>query len=211
MKNKTKYKYSIIIPCYDATEFDFRRCLDSIKTQTIQPYEVICVDDASPTETPKIAIEYGYKYIRHEVNLNNGGARNTGIKEATGDYLIFVNSDDYILPETIEEIDKANNGEDLIIIGFQSFGSSELGYIPNENNTPNLSLLGWYGEPMHIVNRKFLIDNNLFELENVALADKDWTPRLEKAIRTYNYVPKALYMYQVGHESSLLTKMYKRR
>ena len=61
---------------------------------------------------------------------------------------------------------------------------------------PNLSLLGWYGEPMHIVNRKFLIENNLFELENVALADVDWTPRLEKAIRTYNYVPKALYMYQ---------------
>ena len=109
-------KYSIIIPCYTAPEDVFRRCLDSIKEQTLQPYEVICIDDCSPIETPQIAKEYGFKYIRHEKNLNNGGARNTGIREATGDYLVFVNSDDYILPNTLEEIDKVNKGQDLILI-----------------------------------------------------------------------------------------------
>ena len=74
-------KYSIIIPCYDAEESIFRRCLESIKNQTLQPYEVICVDDCSPCEIPQIAKEYGFTYIRHEKNLNNGGARNGRLVE----------------------------------------------------------------------------------------------------------------------------------
>lgn len=202
-------KYSVIIPCYDATENDFRRCLESIKCQTLQPYEVICIDDCSPLETPKIALEYGFKYIRNEINLNNGGARNVGINAATGDYLVFVNSDDYILPNTIEEIDKVNNGEDLIIIGFHSFGSQDYGFTPSKENTPNISQFQWFGEPMHIVNRQFILDNNLYEEEHINCADVNWCLNLEKCIRTYTYVPEELYMYQVGHPTSLLTKMGK--
>jgi len=200
-------KYSIIIPCYDATEKDFRRCLDSIKSQTLQQYEVICIDDCSPVDTPKIAKEYGFKYLRNEVNLNNGGARNVGIRESTGDYLVFVNSDDYILNDTLESIDKVNNGEDLIIIGFHTFGSADYGFIPSKENTPNISQFSWFGEPMHVVNRKFLLENNLFEEEHVNCADVNWCLKLEQCIKTYTFVPRELYQYQVGHETSLLTKM----
>lgn len=201
-------KYSVIIPCYIATENDFRRCLDSIKNQTVKPYEVLCIDDCSPVATPQIAKEYGFRYIRHEKNLNNGGARNTGIREATGDYLVFVNSDDYILPETIEEIDRVNKGQDLIIIGFESFGSNSFGgFIPNEENIPFISKLNWYGEPMHVVNREFILKNNLFEIENKAICDVDWSPRVENAAKTYTYVPKKLYMFQTGNPNSITTKI----
>lgn len=200
-------RYSVIVPCYIATENDFRRCLDSIKNQTMQPYEVICIDDCSPIKTPQIAKEYGFKYIRHEFNKNNGGARNTGIREATGDYLIFVNSDDYITPETIEEIDKVNTGQDLILIGFQAFGKAIFDFVPNEDNTPFISRLGWYGEPMHIVKRKFILENNLFELENKAICDVDWSPRVENLAKTYGYVSKKLYMFQTGNPNSLTTQI----
>lgn len=200
-------KYSIIVPCYIATEEDFRRCLDSIKNQTLQPYEVICIDDCSPAKTPQIAKEYGFKYIRHNVNKNNGGARNTGIREAKGDYLVFVNSDDYILPETLEEIDKVNKGQDLIIIGFQSFGSTYFDFVPNEENVPFISRLGWFGEPMHIVNRDFILNNNLFELENKAVCDVDWSPMVENIAKTYTYVPKKLYMFQTGNPNSITTQL----
>lgn len=135
-------KYSIIIPCYNESKHDFKRCLESIKNQTLQPYEVICIDDCSPSDTPQMAKEYGYTYIRHEKNLNNGGARNTGIKVATGDYLIFVNADDYILPETLEEIEKVNQGQDLIIIGMKFFGGGDQEYLPNETNTPYTTASG---------------------------------------------------------------------
>lgn len=200
-------KYSIIIPCYDTPEEYFRRCLESVKNQTLEPYEVICVDDCSPVDTPKIALEYGFKYIRHSENKQNGGARNTGIREASGDYLVFVNSDDYILPETLEEIDKINNGEDLILIGFNAFGTWNEQYIPNEQDCPYYTKLGWNGEPLHIVNRKFILKNNLFEEENVVFADIDWAKRVEECIESYTYVPKPLYQYQTGLDSSLTTKV----
>lgn len=201
-------KYSVIIPCYIAIEEDFRRCLDSIKNQTLKPYEVICVDDYSPVDTPQIAKEYGFKYIRHQENKNNGGARNTGIREATGDYLVFVNSDDYILPETLEEIDNVNNGQDLIIIGFESFGPNSFGgFTPNEETTPFISKLGWYGEAMHVVNREFILKNELFEMEYKAICDVDWSSRVENTAKTYTYVSKKLYMFQTGNPNSITTQI----
>ena len=202
-------KYSIIIPCYDAPEEYFRRCLESIKNQTLQPYEVICVDDCSPVDTPKIAIEYGYKYIRHEENKNNGGARNTGIREATGDYLVFVNSDDYILPETLEEIDKVNKGEDLILIGFRAFGGYEFTGIPDKDNTPFISKMNWNGEPMHIVRREFVIENDLMEREHCVYADVDWAKRVEEAQKSFAYVSKALYQYETGMDFTLTQKLFR--
>lgn len=200
-------KYSIIIPAYKETKSDFKRCLESIAKQTLKPYEVIVVDDCSPIDTPKMALEYNYTYIRHNKNKQNGGARNTGVKKATGDYIVFVNADDYILPNTLEEIDKVNRGQDLIIIGLQAFGSANFKFIPNEDNTPYLSELSMNGEPMHIVNRNFWIKNNLWEIENKVLVDIEWVKRLEDSIKTFTYVPKALYMYQTGHESSQLNQI----
>lgn len=200
-------KYSVIIPCYDATEYYFRRCLDSIKNQTLQPYEVICIDDASPVETPQICKEYGYKYIRHEINKNNGGARNTGIREATGDYLVFVNSDDYILPNTLEEIDKVNKGQDLILIGFRAFGSYYCEGIPDKTNTPFISKLDYNGEPLHVCRRQFILDNNLFEEEHVIYADIKWSRRVEEAQKSYTYVSKPLYQYDTAVPFSLTSKI----
>ncbi len=206
-----KFTYTIIIPTYTPTENDFRRCLDYIKKQTVQPYEVIVVDDASPSEVPKIALEYGFKYIRHDINKHNGGARNTGMKEATGDYLIFCNSDDYFELDTIEEIEKVNKGQELILLGFRSFGNWKTGtkFIPSKENTPNISQYNWNGESLHVVKRQFILDNNLFELENVPIADRDWTLRLEALKPTYTFVPKILYNYQVGHDGAIMTDIIK--
>ena len=200
-------KYSVIIPCYNESEKDFRRCLDSIKNQTLKPYEVICIDDCSPIETPKIAKEYGFKYIRHKENLNNGGARNTGIREAKGDYLVFINADDFILPETLEEIDKVNKGQDLILIGFRAFGTWNYEFIPKESDIPFYTKIGWNGEPFHIVNRQFILSNNLFEKEHVVFADIDWSTRVENLAKAYTYVPRALYQFQSGNPRSLTTKV----
>lgn len=202
-------KYSIIIPCYNAPEDIFRRCLDSIKNQTLQPYEVICIDDASPIDTPQIAKEYGFTYIRHKENLNNGGARNTGIRAATGDYLVFVNSDDYILPETLEEIDKVNKGQDLILIGFRAFGGYDFIGIPNEDNTPYISKYEWNGEPLHVCKRQFILDNNLFEEEHKVYADVEFAKKVEQAQKSYTYVSKALYQFQTGLDFSLTQRLFR--
>ena len=202
-------KYSVIIPCYKEEKEIFKRCLDSIKNQTLKPYEVICVDDASPIDTPQLAKEYGFKYIRHSKNKNNGGARNTGIREATGDYLVFVNADDYLSINALEEIDKVNKGEDLILIGFRAFGSWNETFIPSNETTPYYTKLGWNGEPLHIVRREFIIENNLFEEENVIYADIKWSKEVENKMKSYTYIPKALYIINSGLKTSLTTRVLK--
>lgn len=202
-------KYSVIIPCYDVPEEYFRRCLDSIKGQTLKPFEVICVDDCSPVETPQIAKEYGFKYVRNEENLNNGGARNRGVKEATGDYLVFVNSDDFLLPNALEEIDRVNKGEDLILIGFHAFGAYEFVGIPDESNTPFISRQDWNGEPLHVCRRDFLIENELWEKEHIVYADVEWAPRVEAAASSYTWVSLPLYQYETGMPFTLTQKLFR--
>lgn len=200
-------KYSVIVPCYKESESDLRRCFESIKSQTLKPFEVIAIDDCSPYKTPQIAKEYGFRYIRHEENKNNGGARNTGIKEAKGDYLVFVNADDYLVSDALEEIDKVNKGQDMILIGFKSYGIWEYEFIPDKDNTPYISKLGWHGEPMHVVKKDFIVNNNLYEEENVVFADIEWSIKVEEKAKSYGYVSKALYIFQTGNPNSLTTKV----
>ena len=81
-------------------------------------------------------------------------------------------------------------------------------FVPNESNTPNISKFNWNGEAMHIVKKQFILDNDLFELENVPIADRDWTLRLEALKPSYTFVPnKALYNYQWGHEGAIMTQI----
>ena len=202
-----KYKYSVIIPCFQELEEDFRMCLDGIKNQTLPAYEVIVINDCGNKNFEKIVKEYGYKYLYNEENLNCGGARNRGIREATGDYLIFCNADDYFNKDAISEIDKVNNGQDLILTGIRSWCKKRgkirpvlFVIVPNEENTPYYSKKMLFGEPMHVVNRQFILDNDLFEIEHLSICDVDWTTRLENTIKTYTYTKKAVYNWQVGHK-----------
>lgn len=207
-------KYSVIIPCFEELEEDFRMCLEAIKKQTIQPYEVIVINDCGNKDFEKIVKEYGYKYLYNEENLGCGGARNRGIKEAKGDYLIFCNADDWFVPTSIEEIEKVNTGQDLILVGLRGWYKPQaeakfvrLLVIPNGLNTPYFSKMMCYGEPMHVVNRQFILDNDLFEIEHLPICDVDWTMRLEALIKTFTYVGKPLYNWQVGHKKNNKERM----
>ena len=190
-------KYSVVIPCHNETEANFSRCLDSWKNQTVKPYEVIVVNDCGNKELEKIVNKYGFKYIYNEIKGHHGRARNTGFKEATGDYIISCNADDYVEINEIEEIEKVNKGQDVIMIGLKSFGNENkfgvCSFLPNENNIPYTSKVGIYSEPVHIVNRKFIIDNKIFLRENIKTADVDWVLEVEKKMKTYTYVEKVLY------------------
>ena len=96
---------SIIVPVYNVEKY-LRYCIDSIINQSYQNLEIILVDDGSPDNCPMICDEYQKKDKRIKViHKNNGGlsdARNAGLKLVTGDYVMFVDSDDTIHPRTIE-------------------------------------------------------------------------------------------------------------
>ena len=108
-----KPKFSIIFPVYN-TEKYLKRCLDSIKSQTFKDYEVIIVNDGSTDNSSDIISKYPYKVINQE-NLGLSMARNNGVKASIGDYLIFLDSDDYIEKDLLKEINNSlSNSPDLV-------------------------------------------------------------------------------------------------
>ena len=96
---------SIIIPMYGVEKY-LRRCLDSVQNQTFTDWQAICVDDGSPDKSGEIAEEYAKKDKRFVViHKENGGlsdARNVGMANAVGDYILYIDSDDFIHPQTLE-------------------------------------------------------------------------------------------------------------
>lgn len=108
-----KPKFSIIVPVYN-TEKYLKRCLDSIKNQSFKDYEVIIVNDGSTDNSSDIISKYSYKVINQE-NLGLSMARNNGVKESSGEYLIFLDSDDYIEKDLLKEVNESlSNNPDLV-------------------------------------------------------------------------------------------------
>lgn len=98
---------SIIVPVYNVEKY-LRQCLDSVLAQTYSNIEVIMVDDGSPDRSGIICDEYAAKYSNfkavHKKNAGLGMARNTGLEHITGEYVMFLDSDDYIDRELIQEL-----------------------------------------------------------------------------------------------------------
>ena len=99
-------RVSIVVPVYNS-HATLPKCLDSLIAQTYQDIEIICVNDKSKDNSIDVIKEYQQKDSRvilvdHEENKNAGGARNSGIKAATGTYICFVDNDDWLTPDAIE-------------------------------------------------------------------------------------------------------------
>ena len=95
---------SVIVPVYNSEKF-LNRCIDSIISQTYENLEILLVDDGSTDRSPSICDDYALKDNRvkafHQKNTGVSGARNTGLDNCSGEYISFVDSDDYISPQMI--------------------------------------------------------------------------------------------------------------
>ncbi|MBD5117262.1 MAG: glycosyltransferase [Ruminococcaceae bacterium] len=113
---------SVIVPIYKVEKY-IKRCLDSIKAQTFQDYEVIMIDDGTPDNSAAIAEKYTadprFKLYRQK-NSGVGAVRNKAICLAHGEYLAFVDSDDSIFPNHLEGLCKAalENNADIVCCGY---------------------------------------------------------------------------------------------
>ena len=106
-------KFSIVIPVYNVEDY-IERCLESIKKQTFKDYEVIVVDDGCTDKSIEIAKQYDVKIIKTE-HVSVSEARNVGVKHTKGEYLIFLDSDDYWDKDLLNEINKSlDNNPDLV-------------------------------------------------------------------------------------------------
>ena len=103
-------RFSIIVPVYNVEEY-IEKCLKSIEDQTFRDYEVIVVDDETPDNSMALVQTFVDRHPEqfrtiHQKNKGLGGARNTGVAAAQGEYLLFLDSDDYIPVHALETLDK---------------------------------------------------------------------------------------------------------
>lgn len=106
-------KFSIIVPVYNVEEY-IEKCLTSIQDQTYKDYEVIVVNDGTKDNSMELVKKYPFKVINQK-NQGLSAARNRGVKEATGDYILFLDSDDYLEKETLSELNKSlKNNPDVV-------------------------------------------------------------------------------------------------
>ena len=136
MNNAIQPAVSVIIPIYMVEEY-LRECLDSAVNQTLKNIEIICVDDGSPDHSVDIVNEYAAKYDNIVlVRKENGGlssARNAGLDVATGRYVYFLDSDDYIETDMFETLCRKADEEDLDIVYFNAMPFFDSAQIKRSN------------------------------------------------------------------------------
>ena len=128
---------SVVIPVYNI-EQHLRQCLDSVVAQTLDDLEIICVDDGSTDTSLQILEEYAARDNRLQVisrkNSGPGAARNAGFERATGEFLIFLDSDDWFEPDFLELMRRQakQTGADITICRAVEFDTQTGGEFPSE-------------------------------------------------------------------------------
>lgn len=134
---------SVIVPVYKVERY-LGRCVESLLQQTLEDIEIILVDDGSPDSCPQMCDEYAARHahvsVIHTENQGLGMARNTGLSRARGDFVAFVDSDDYLAPTGLEELYRlaCSSGADTVLGAFSRVsddGSCHRGQNPLGNRT----------------------------------------------------------------------------
>lgn len=205
-----KCKLSIIIPVYKVERY-LPKCLESVEVQLSDECEVILVDDGSPDGCGGLCDAFAAKHpknakVIHQENKGLGGARNAGIREASGEYLFFLDSDDTIATDTAEvlfgEIEKT--GADIILLSMNMVNEStgeitgQRGF-PVEKSPFSAEMkegVTFSPEAPLRVTKKSLFEENRIEFPlHVWYEDLRTTPKLYTAAKTVSYIEKPLYNY----------------
>ena len=196
--NKNHISVSVIVPIYNVELF-LADCLDSIVNQTLQNIEIIAINDGSTDRSAEILEQYAQKDKRIKVitqeNKGLSAARNVGINEAQGEFISFVDSDDWIDPAFLEKLYQAATAQeaDIACCGIYWYGPE--GKVTWIYEYPEASIALTLKEKLDkfripvwnkIYNRQKLIKNNLFFREGVRFEDVYWSPivmeKLGKAV-----------------------------
>ena len=212
-------RLSIIIPVYNVDKY-LENCIDSILKQKLHDYEIILVDDGSTDDSGLICDKYSKKNefvkVIHKENGGLSDARNAGIKRAIGEYLMFVDSDDYINEEeNLNEIYKYLEYDIIqykMLYYYEKSKKKKLLKDLTLNNSKNV--LDVLREKVKngelsisacdkIVRRDLIIKNNLFFEKGLLSEDIDWSLRLYLLINSIYTINLNLYVYRQDREGSI--------
>ena len=218
-------KFSVIVPVYNVENY-LEECVESILKQSYQDFELILVNDGSTDKSgllcDKLAASDNKIIVIHKKNGGLSDARNVGISKAKGDYIIFVDSDDFIELDSLEkfnsEILKANKPDILITLIKQVYEDSEVVYmdsdIPTElfkrNNKKDIVNLifnkskNTWPSVRYVVNRNFIIKYNIKFPYGHLHEDVDWTSQIFLFAKSFTCSNFYWYNHRKYHQ--VLTK-----
>lgn len=209
---------SIIIPVYKVEAY-IEECLASVVSQQDAGIAVECiiVDDCSPDGSMDIVRRFvdnyqgavQFRLLRHEVNRGLSAARNTGIDAATGDYLLFVDSDDYLSADCLSTLMSGFNlcpGADVVQANnLWGIGGKSLWYHTSRPYVltggqacveailfDRIPIMAWN----KLVNRQFVLSHKLYFIEGIIHEDNPWTYQLLSEVSTVVVLPQVTYYYR---------------
>lgn len=214
---------SVIVPVYNSQKY-LDRCINSILNQNFRDFELILIDDGSTDESPAMCDKYAHKYSRikaiHKQNEGVSKARNTGICNATGDFITFVDSDDYISETMLSQLMACvDDNADMVIGSVKMISEAgENQYLMRDSLVSTKALLEDYlseafpriclNGPCVKLFRKDIIDKYNIRFDSAMSLGEDtvfvteYLSHCEK-IRTTD---KAVYFYMRDNENSLYSR-----
>lgn len=227
-------KISVIIPVYKVEKY-LERCVDSVRRQTLEDLEIILVDDGSPDNCPRMCDMFAQQDTRiqviHKINGGLSSARNAGMRVATGDYIFFLDSDDWLELDGMELLYNTAEEYQVDFVRYRAIRSGWPGLpehtpcmveevremqggfydknrmikevYPRLLITPQLTMGAIVGAWGSLYNRKFLIDNDLYFYEEVKFSeDLVFSAKVVRAAESFYYIESAcVYHYFYNKES----------
>lgn len=224
-------KISIIVPIYRVEKY-LTTCIDSLMNQTLKEIEIILVDDGSPDKCGEIAEQYAKKDSRikviHQKNSGLGPARNTGIQAAKGEYIGFVDSDDWANKNMFENLYHAalENNADIVVSGHCDWRDGKMirvkrhplaGKTVRDKNEINEIRKNLYGQnvndketeafPMSVwiaIYRKKLVDDHQLKFDNILSEDVIFNILAYKFANAITFTGDVDYCYRNENPSSIM-------
>ncbi len=196
-------KFSIIIPNYNKEKY-IEECLQSITNQTLDKskYEVLVIDDGSTDNSLDIIKKYPVKLF-HTERKGAGGARNLGIEKATGEYILFLDSDDYYTNnEVLSKLDSMVINQDIISLSFtkDNFGEKTL-LVENEDSIEEkIEKTRLLGCPVKCFKKEIIGDTRF--TENAKYEDVFFTIECLCKCKVYDYFKESFFTYRKVENSN---------
>ena len=217
-------RFSIIVPVYKAEDC-LPQCVDSVLNQDFDDFELILVDDGSPDKCPAICDEYAKKDSRvkviHKANGGASDARNVGIKSAVGDYLMFMDSDDYWNTQTV--LLKINNTVEKNDVHIVQFGQEKLysrdhkivtgaeRCLSQHNGCKTEDIIEQLVSNGNLtisacsmaISRDFIVKNEVYFVVGKRTEDLEWAIHLYTHNPKWSFIDEYFYVYRIQRDDSV--------
>lgn len=219
---------SIVLPVYQVEDY-IEKCIETLLAQTYEDIEVICVNDCTMDNSITVLKEYQkrdprIRLVHHEENRGLGGARNTGIDCARGEYIVFVDSDDYVSEKMVEKLYRSitDTGSDAAVCGvmqdlpdkgllrqhtafiYEEAAGQKTYRLETEKDRRILADM-WPSACNKLFKMSIIRENHIRFQERMLYEDHTFYYEYFGCCRTFSYIQEPLYYYRIKRPGSITT------